>query len=252
MERLKNIVSFLDKFLDIKNIKDDSWNGLQFEGNPVVKKVMCTVDAGATVFEKAADEKADLIIVHHGHYWKNSNPCFIGANKKRLEILYKNGISLYAAHLPLDMHPEIGNNMMLLKIIGARKTKPFFSYDGKSISFCGVFQKKVKLEEIVDRFNKSLGIRARVLPYGPEDIKTVAVVSGGGGYAGFGEAIKEGVDLYVSGDTLEVFHSAKDFSLNVVFGGHHATETLGVKEIAKILEKKFDIESKFVDIPTGL
>lgn len=252
MEKLGKIVKFLDEFLDIKNIKDDSWNGLQWQGKDEVEKIMCTVDAGATVFKKAAEEKADLIIVHHGNYWKHLNPSFTGANKKRLEILYKHGISLYAAHLPLDMHPEIGNNVMLLKVIGAKKSKPFFPYEGKSISFCGVFSKKVKLDEVEKKLNEALGITCRVLPYGSETIRTVAVISGGGGYTGFNEALKEGVDLYISGDTLEVFHLAKDTGINVIFGGHHATETLGVRELAKVLEKKFHVKAKFIDIPTGL
>ncbi|MCM8822919.1 MAG: Nif3-like dinuclear metal center hexameric protein [Candidatus Omnitrophica bacterium] len=252
MEKLKNIVRFLDRLLDIKNIKDDSWNGLQWEGKQDVKKIMCTVDAGASVFEKAVEENADLIIVHHGIYWKNTNPSFTGANKKRMELLCKNGISLYAAHLPLDMHPEIGNNVLLLKIIGARRSKPFFPYNGQSISYCGIFTKKTRIEDIVNKLNDLPGIRCRVLPYGRQDIKTVAVISGGGGYAGFNEAIKEEVDLYISGDTLEVFHLAKDSGMNVIFGGHHATETLGVKEIAGIVEKKFNVVARFIDVPTGL
>lgn len=252
MENLKNIVSFLDEFLDIKNIKDDSWNGLQWEGKQNVKKIMCAVDAGTKVFEKAAEEKADLVIVHHGHYWKNLNPSFQGPNKKRLDILYKNSISLYAAHLPLDMHTQIGNNVMLLKIIGAKRSKPFFPYEGKSISFCGVFPKKISVDEIVKKLDKSLDTQCRVLRFGPEIVRTVAVLSGGGGYAAFNEALKENVDLYITGDTIEVFHLARDCGINVVFGGHHATETPGVKELAKVLEKKFDVEAKFVDIPTGL
>lgn len=252
MVKLGNIVGFLDRYLDIAGIKDDSWNGLQWEGKSQVKKIMCSVDAGMSVFQKAVEEKADLIIVHHGHYWKNTSPCFTGFNKKRLEILYKHGISLYAAHLPLDMHPEIGNNIMLLNLIGAKKSSPFFPYEGKFISFCGTFRKKTAFEEIVNRLNKSLGIRCRVLPYGPEIVKKVAVISGGGGYAGFNAALKEGVDLYISGDTIEVFHLAKDFSINVIFGGHHATETPGLRQLAKILSERFDVEAKFIDIPTGL
>ncbi|MCM8789292.1 MAG: Nif3-like dinuclear metal center hexameric protein [Candidatus Omnitrophica bacterium] len=252
MEKLKSIIRFLDRFLDIKNIKDDSWNGLQWEGKPDIKKIMCTVDAGASVFEKAVEENADLIIVHHGIYWKNINPSFAGANKKRMELLYKHGISLYAAHLPLDMHPEIGNNIMLLNLIGAKKSKPFFPYNGQSISYCGIFTKKKRIKDIANMLNGLPGISCRVLPYGNEKIKTVAVISGGGGYAGFYEALKEGVDLYISGDTLEVFHSARDSGINVIFGGHHATETLGVKEIARILEKKFNVVARFVDVPTGL
>lgn len=252
MEKIKKIVDFLDMLLKIREIKDDSWNGLQFEGKQEIKKIMCTVDAGMSVFEKAIEEKFDMIIVHHGMYWKNLNPSVTGANKKRIELLYENGVSLYAAHLPLDMHPEIGNNAMLLKIIGAKKSKPFFPYDGQSISWCGIFNVQVKLESIVKKINDVLGINCKLLPYGKNLIKTVAVISGGGGYGGFNEAIKEGVDLYISGDTLEVFHFAKDSGINVIFGGHHATETLGVKEISKILSKKFDVDAQFVDVPTGL
>ncbi|MGB9642546.1 MAG: Nif3-like dinuclear metal center hexameric protein [Candidatus Ratteibacteria bacterium] len=252
METLECIVKFLDSFLNINHIKDDSWNGLQWEGIEKVEKIMCTVDAGADVFQQAAKMKANLVIVHHGNYWKNVNPSFTGANKKRMEILYRHNISLYAAHLPLDMHPEIGNNILLLKLIGAKKTTGFFPYDGQSISFCGRFTKPKKLDEIISKINNSLGIKCRVLPYGVDTVKTVAVISGGGGYAGFNEAIKAGVDLYISGDTIEVFHSAKDSKINVIFGGHHATETLGVKKLAKILSKRFDVEAEFVDIPTGL
>ncbi|HOJ30653.1 MAG TPA: Nif3-like dinuclear metal center hexameric protein [bacterium] len=252
MEKLNNIVKFLDGFLNINNIKDDSWNGLQWEGTEKVEKIMCTVDAGADTFQEAVKRNANLIIVHHGNYWKNANPSFTKANKKRMEILHRHNISLYAAHLPLDMHPEIGNNILLLKMMGAKKTTGFYPYDGQYISFCGQFTKPKKLDDIVSTINGCLGITCRLLPYGPDKIKTVAVISGGGGYAGFNEAIKAGVDLYVSGDTLEVFHSAKDYGINVIFGGHHATETLGVKELAKVISKNFDVKAEFVDIPTGL
>lgn len=252
MVKLEKIVGFLDRYLDISGIKDDSWNGLQWEGKQDVKKVMCTVDSGIIVFQEAAKRKIDLIVVHHGNYWKNTNPCFIGFNKKRMEILYRNGISLYAAHLPLDRHPEIGNNALLLKMAGAKIFKDFFLYDGQAISYCGFYKKAEKLDTIVKRINTGLGIECRLLPYGKKTIQTVAVISGGGGYAGFNEALKAGVGLYITGDTLEIFHASRDSGINVIFGGHHATETLGVKQIAKLISKKFDVDSEFVDIPTGL
>jgi len=250
--KLEKIVRYLDIYLDISGIKDSSWNGLQWEGRQIVRRVMCAVDTGAMVFEEATRRKADLIVVHHGNYWKDANPCFTGFNKKRMEILYRNGISLYAAHLPLDKHPEIGNNALLLKMTGAKIFRDFFIYDSQAISYCGFYKKAEKLDTIVKRINKGLGIECRVLPHGKKLVKTVAVISGGGGYAGFNEAVKAGVDLYITGDILEVFHASKDSGINVIFGGHHATETPGVKAISKLISKKFDVESEFVDIPTGL
>ncbi|HOC02134.1 MAG TPA: Nif3-like dinuclear metal center hexameric protein [bacterium] len=252
MIKLERIVGFLNSYLDISGIRDGSWNGLQFEGKEVVKRVMCSVDAGAIVFEEAAKRRADIVVVHHGNYWADTNPCFTGLNKKRMDILYKNGISLYAAHLPLDKHPEIGNNAMLLRMIGAKIFRDFFIYDGQAISYCGHYKKAENLDSIVDKINKGLGIKCRVLPFGKKLIQTVAVISGGGGYAGFNEAVKAGVDLYITGDAIEIFHNAKDSGINVIFGGHHATETLGVKQLAKLISKDLDVEAEFVDIPTGL
>ncbi|HPP67161.1 MAG TPA: Nif3-like dinuclear metal center hexameric protein, partial [bacterium] len=200
MVKLETLVRFLDNYLDINGIKDNSWNGLQCEGKSNVNKVMCAVDAGATVFEEAAEKKADMIVVHHGTYWKDTNPSFVSFNKKRMEILYKNGISLYAAHLPLDKHLEVGNNALLLKMIGAKIFKDFFICDGQAISYCGYYKKAQKLDAIIEKINKGLEITCRVLPYGKNLIQTVATMSGGGGYNGFNEAVKSGVDLYVTGD----------------------------------------------------
>jgi len=125
------LVSFLDTFLNIKNIQDDSYNGLQVEGKDDIKKVICAVDAGLEIFEKAVEQNADMVIVHHGMFWNGLNPCITSWKKKRVEILLNHGISLYAAHLPLDMHPDVGNNAQLLTLLGFEKEKPLACIIGK-------------------------------------------------------------------------------------------------------------------------
>jgi len=252
MEKLSRVVGFLDAYLDIGSIADGSCNGLQFEGRGIVKKIICAVDAGVATFTEAAQRHADMVVVHHGQYWKYADPRYIGATKKRLEILRQNNISLYAAHLPLDLHPTAGNNALLLKLISARKAGPFARYEGVDISFWGTFSRPKSLDAIVATLSGRLGAVCTVLPFGPGMIRTVGVVSGGGGRQHFVEAVNRRLDLYITGDSTEVFHDARDSGINVVFGGHHATETLGVKELARILRKRLKVETVYVDIPTGL
>ncbi|MDP2907334.1 MAG: Nif3-like dinuclear metal center hexameric protein [Nanoarchaeota archaeon] len=251
MAKLKEIVNFLDKYLKTSDIKDSSWNGLQVEGKPDVKKAVFAVDAGISTFKRVIEEKADLVVVHHGHFWKE-NPSIIGPNKERINMLCKNEISLYASHLPLDKHKEVGNNTQLLKMLGAKIKEEFAEHEGQNVSWIGEFKKPKSLKEIEKILNSKLKIKATVLPFGKEKIRRIAVCSGGGGYPTFFEALNKNIDLYLTGDAIEVYHSAKDTKLNVIFAGHHATETLGVKALSKLLKQKFKIETKFIDIPTGL
>ena len=252
METRKKIVQYLDTYLNTKAVKDASWNGLQFEGAPSVKKIVFSVDAGVEVFERAAEEKADMLIVHHGMFWKHGDPSINGINKKRLDILYKNNISLYASHLPLDMHKKVGNNAELFRLIGARITGEFGMYDGAHVSFMGRFTKPVTLKTVTKKLEKTLSTECTVLAFGPKKIKTVGLVSGGAGYACAGEAIDRGLDLYITGEELEVYHMARDAGINIIFAGHHATETTGVQALQKHLDKKFKVKTVFIDVPTGL
>ncbi|MFH1188499.1 MAG: Nif3-like dinuclear metal center hexameric protein [bacterium] len=247
------IVSFLDTYLDIASIPDDSWNGLQYEGKPTIKTIVTAVDAGVETFQMALKRKADMIIVHHGQFWGKVNPSLRGWNGERLKILADNGISLYAAHLPLDRHPIVGNNAQLLKLLGARKEKDAFFYHGKSIGWIGRFVRPISRDNLTLLIKKKLFPQTlSILPFGPEKICTIGVCSGGGGHVGFFEALSEGVDAYISGDATEVYHAAKDARLNVFFAGHHATETVGVKALGEVLKNKFTIDVCFIDIPTGL
>lgn len=252
MLKLSKIVEFLDSYLDIDAVKDSSWNGLQFEGTEDVKKIVYAVDAGVETFKKAASLKADLVVVHHGHFWANQNPSIRGWVKQRLDILYKNGISLYACHLPLDRHKVVGNNAQILKLLSAKITDEFLFHSRKNIGWIGELKKGLSVNQIELLLSKKLGADCKTLSFGKEKVKTIAVCSGGGGYGGFYEALEAGVDLYITGDAIEVFYTAKDSGMNVIFAGHHASETIGLQALMKVVDKRFDVLSQFIDLPTGL
>lgn len=252
MAKLEKVVGFLDGFLKTAEFDDLSWNGLQFEGRADIGCVAFAVDAGIDTFNAAAKEGADMVVVHHGHFWRNSNPSYASWSKKRIEILREKGMSLYASHLPLDAHPVAGNNAQLLKLIGAKVTGEFGTYGGRPIGWKGRLPRPVAVEEIAGTLEREIGASCRVLPFGAKEVSTVGVVSGGGGYEIFFEALDSGVDLYVTGDATEVYHTAKDAGLNVIFAGHHATETLGVRALEKIVAKRFKVKTVFIDLPTGL
>lgn len=252
MESLNKIVKYLDTYLTIDSISDISWNGLQYEGNTKVNKIILAVDAGIETFNQVVKEKAEMVIVHHGLFWKYTNPSIEGFNKKRIEILFRHNISLYACHLPLDKHGISGNNAQLLKIIGADMEGDFSCHNGAYISYFGTFKRAVSLTHITDQLNQTLSTKCQALPFGKKKIKSVGVVSGSGGYADIEEAIKQNLDLIITGDTLEVYHLAKDAGLNVIFAGHHASEILGMRALGEVISKEMAVKIKFIDIPTGL
>jgi dinuclear metal center YbgI/SA1388 family protein len=253
MANLNNIVLYLDTYLETDSIKDDSWNGLQVEGKSEVNKILFAVDAGVDTFERAVQEQADMVVVHHGMFWKSSNPSIREWNKRRVEVLLQNGISLYASHLPLDKHPEVGNNAQLLKILDCKKECDFGYYAGQTISFIGRTKKEKTLSEIEQVLKKEINATCKILPFGPQKISRIAVCSGGGAaFPIFMEAVNAGVDLYLTGDSTEMYHMAKDIGINVMFAGHHATEIVGVRALADVVRDKFGIDTLFVDLPTGL
>ena len=252
MPQLKKIVHFLNQYLKIHDIKDTCWNGLQFEGRSEVKKIAFAVDASIETFELAIQERADLIVVHHGHFWHTQNPSIAGWAKERIDILYQHQTSLYACHLPLDRHRIVGNNSQLLKLLGANITDEFLLHEGKNIGWIGATKRAVPLKQIERKLNTDLSTNCIVLPFGKEKIKAVAVCSGGGGYGGFYEALNAGVDLYITGDAIEAYYSAKDSKMNVIFAGHHTTETVGLKALSEVVKRKFKIDCMFIDLPTGL
>jgi dinuclear metal center YbgI/SA1388 family protein len=250
MAKLKEVIKYLDNYLKINEIEDRSWNGLQVEGREDVRKIVFCVTAGADVFEKAKKEKPGLIIVHHGVFWKGSNPSIKGWQKKRIKSLLDDNISLYVCHLPLDRHPLVGNNAQLFKMLGIKIKEPMSERNGRNIGWIGEI-KGISLNKIVNCIEQKLKTKCLVLNHGKEQIKRVGIVSGGAPYDVF-EAIEKEVDLYITGDPADIREAVKDAKINVIFAGHYATETVGVKALSLVLRKKFKIETVFVDMPTGL
>ncbi len=255
MAKLIDIVKYLNNYLKIKEIKDFSRNGLQVKGEKEVSKIAFTENASLDTFKMAQKAGADLIIVHHGILWKTKykkGAVFTKITQARIDYLLENNLSLYAAHLPLDAHRVSGNNAQLLKLLGAKIKTGFAKMGKKSIGLIGEFKSPVATSKIVKILNKNLKTKCKALLFGPNKIKTMAVASGGGGSATFYEAMEKKVDLYLTGEFHEVYTSAKDAKFNVIFAGHYATETLGVKALMPLLQKKFKIKTVFIDDPTGL
>lgn len=252
MEQLKTIISYLDTYLNTHEMKDVSWNGLQFEGTPEVKKIGFAVDAGVETFIKAAEQDVDLMVVHHGIFWRYNNPSVTKMNKKRLDLLYKHDLSLYAVHLPLDVHPEVGNNAELIRRTGAEISDDCW-FDGKSFrSYRGTFKEPQTIESIKQKLEQELQTTCTVLPFGPSKIETVTAITGACSHSHIDNFIASGIDLFITGEPLEVYHMAQDAEVNIIFAGHHATETTGVSALSKHLKDNFDIETVFIQCPTGL
>jgi dinuclear metal center YbgI/SA1388 family protein len=245
---LKEIVLFLNKELRVKGIEDDSRNGLQVRANDKVKKVAFAVDASLETFRKAKELNCDLIVVHHGLLWKDQK--FKKETKKRVDYLKKNQLSLYAAHLPLDAHPEYGNNIQLCRLFNIGNLKKFGKYHGFPIGYKGKLNKD--LGGFVKEINTKLRTKCFVLAFGPKRIRTIGVVSGGG-RAAIEEVIDQKLDCFLVGEMPHsTYHHAQESKTSIIMGGHYATETLGVKAIAGLLKQKFNIETVFIDVPTGM
>ncbi len=251
MAKLNEIVIFLNKYLEVGKFPgDSSWNGLQIEGSGDVKKIVFGVTAGVDLFKKTKEEGADMIICHHGVFWKEANPSIVGYYKDRVGFLLENNISLYACHLPLDAHRECGNNAEILRLLNAKIKEGFSLRKGENIGWIGDCS-PTTVEDIVKKLQKEINSKSVILNYGKKKIEKIAVVSGGAPYDVF-QAIEKGVDLFITGDAADVTEVVKDAKMNVIFAGHYATEITGVKALLKIIKEEFNVEALFIDVPTNL
>lgn len=243
------IVEFLNSYLDPDKTPDSSCNGLQVQGQKKIKKIGLAVDASMLTYEMAVDEKCQMLMVHHGLIW-NGIRYVSGTVLRQLKYLMDNGVNLYASHLPLDKHPVVGNNIQLAHMLGLTDTRPDFSYRGVEIGCTGVFRKPLSIREIADRLKSSLGGLPVLLPFGKKKNVTIGIVSGGG--AGeLPQAIDQGIDCFITGEAEhQNHHQARDNEINVIFAGHYETETVGVKAVGRLLEKKFGVKTVFLDAPT--
>jgi dinuclear metal center YbgI/SA1388 family protein len=243
------IVRYLNNLLAIDKIKDSSCNGLQVQGAKTIRRVGLAVDACMAVYRKAAAKKCEMVIVHHGLIW-NGLTSITGAHYEQVRYLVSHWLNLYAAHLPLDMHPEVGNNIMLARALKLSSVKPFGKYKDSLIGYEGVLPSAATPDDLGRACGRILGGGFSSLPFGRKKCRRLAIVSGGGSDA-IPEAIDKGIDCFITGEPSHWnHHAALEAGLTVLYVGHYHSETPGVKAVGKKLEKEFDMETVFIDEPT--
>ena len=249
--RLDQLVSYLDEYLRVRDVPDyaGAVNGLQVDGSAEITRIAVAVDAAQATIEGAAAQGANLLIVHHGLFWDGNQPV-TGRRYRRLRALLEADLALYASHLPLDAHPEVGNNAVLARELGIEIGGPLGEYKGRPIGVWGTLD--LSREALAARLDEKLGCRIKLVAGGPERVRRVGVVTGGAGDQ-LGAARDLGLDAFITGEGAHHnYFDAEEGGINLYFGGHYATEVWGVRALGGHLEEKFGLPWTFVDHPTGL
>lgn len=252
--KLESLLQYLDAYLHVAEHPDyrGAYNGLQVGGPEEVHRLVAAVDASEASIQAAVQHGADLLLVHHGLFWDGIQP-LTGRRLRRIRPLLEHGVAVYSAHLPLDGHAEVGNCALLGRALGLELQGRFAEYEGTPIGWWGSLPDALDAPALRERVSEVLGgASVHVIPGGPERIERVGVVTGGG--ASFtAEAAGLGLDALVTGEGAHHTHfDAMELGIHVLFGGHYATETFGVRALAEHLADRFDLEWEFIDQPTGL
>jgi len=240
-----------DKILRTAKIKDfdGATNGLQVKNRGIVSRIAAAVDGSPVTAKLAVEAGADLLIVHHGLFWNARQP-WTGKNYELFRLLAENNLAVYSSHLPLDFHPKLGNNVILCAALGLKNLRPFLRKDGQHYGLQS--RTKISRSVLVSRFQRAIGGKALVIPGGSETCERIGVITGGAGDF-LPKAAEEGVDTFVTGEGPHwTYALAEELGVNVLYGGHYATETFGVKALAAHLSRKFRLPWTFLDHPTGL
>ncbi|MCX7679699.1 MAG: Nif3-like dinuclear metal center hexameric protein [Spirochaetes bacterium] len=252
MGTIYEINAFLKELLDPFEMADVALNGIQVENEGIISKIAFAVDASFDAIERARAENCNLLIVHHGFFWGKVIP-ITGNFRKRIRTMLTHNIGLIAYHLPLDAHPQYGNNSQLLRTITNQPLVPFGKSKTTTIGFMTTLAEPLKLDTIISRINAGNPTWPQViLPFGTTHVRTIAAVSGSGANT-IDEAIEKNIDLLITGEAPHhLYHTAKEAGINVLSAGHYFTETFGVKALMEPIKKQFNVETLFFDIPTGL
>lgn len=244
IERVE-LESYLNNFLNVAKFKDYAPNGLQVEGRSKISKIVTGVTACQALLDAAVEEGADAILVHHGYFWRGDNPVVRGMHQRRLATLLKNDLNLFAYHLPLDAHPEVGNNVQLAKRLGL-SIETVLNEQG--VGNIGTLAQALSLQEFGVQLEKTLKRKPLLISGGGHLVQRIAWCTGGAqGY--IQDALMFGVDAYLSGEVSEhTTHSARENNLHYIAAGHHATERYGVQALGKHLTAQFGLECKFIEI----
>jgi len=246
----RELESWLNDYLQVDLISDFIPNGLQIEGTDEIDTIIAAVSINLEVIEAAVKERAAAIIVHHGLFWKNDEPTIRGYRRKRFKLLLEHDINLFNYHLPLDFHPEIGHNRLILDGLGAEMRN---TPEGeRAIGLTGIFKNPVSFTELAEKVNRVLETEAQYFHFGKDQIESLFVISGGGRNE-LEQVITMDVDAYLTGDAKEsTRYIAEEAGINYIYAGHYNTERLGIIELGKRIEKKYDVKVHFVDVGNPL
>jgi dinuclear metal center YbgI/SA1388 family protein len=251
MASLSEIVNYTNGFLRIREIGDwdNALNGLQIENSGGVTRIGAAVDASTRVLEAAAKQNVDLVIVHHGLFWPGLQPV-AGVLRRQLELAFENNIALYSAHLPLDLHPQVGNNVQLAAALGLKSILPFFEEKGQKIGL--KVRASLPRDELARKLQKILSGSVKTFMFGLKKTGTIGIITGGAGSEIY-KVRQEGIDTFITGEAPHwAAVAADELGMNLLLGGHYATEVFGVKALATHLSKRFKIPWVFIDCPTGM
>ena len=249
MVTLDELVGYLDRLLEPGRGSDLCPNGLQVEGRRYVGRVITGVSACRELFQAARERGGDAVLVHHGLFWEGDSRVLTGVRYRRVAELVRGEISLLAYHLPLDRHPELGNNALAAHALGLGELEPFGSLGGEEWGYRGRFAEPVAMADFTARCRELFEAEPLVFEHGPDPLTTAGVVSGGAQRA-LTQAIDAGLDLYLTGEVSEyVMNLAREAGIHFVAAGHYATERLGVRALGEHLADRFGLEVEFVDIP---
>jgi dinuclear metal center YbgI/SA1388 family protein len=237
------IVAFANELLEVERFPEFGVPGMQVAGADDVTKIACGVSCSLELFERAAAVGAQLLVVHHGLFWRNEPLVVDRRLRGRLEALFRADMTLLAYHLALDAHPEVGNNAQLARALGIEPERPFagIGLGGRLTEPCGLDDLLVRLRAVIER-------DPLVFPHGPERIESVAVATGASGYE-LVQAAHEGYDLFLTGEPEEPnLHTARELGIHLVAAGHHATERLGVQALAARIAERFELGWEYVEV----
>lgn len=244
-----DLVKQLSRILKVDQFNDYCPNGLQVEGSESVNRIVSGVTASQALIEAAIERQADTILVHHGYFWKGEPAPVAGMKKRRLKLLLENNINLLAYHLPLDSHPELGNNAQLASVLDLPVSGELMKQNNQVMGLYADLEEPISGEQLASRLKDKLGREAlHVAPESPKEIRRIAWCTGGA-QSYIQRAVEIGADAYISGEVSEpTFHTAKELGIHYFAAGHHATERYGAKALGEWLAAEYGLEHEFVDI----
>ena len=250
---IRDVTEFLNLLLEVDTYQDMALNGLQVDsGSANATKLGFAVDSGLSIMERAVELGCSLLVVHHGLFWGKCE-ALTGPMAKKIQLCMKKGLSLYAAHLPLDGHLDHGNAAEIAKGLDLQNVEGFVHYGPKTIGVRGTLPSKMPLAELSHKVAALCKTpHPLVLPFGATEVSTVAIITGSGSST-LGDVAAAKIDVLISGEPKqEAYHRAKELECSAIFAGHYNTETFGVLALERVLVERFRVETVWIDEPTGI